>query len=170
MDLPSDLPVEKRQAVRILVLDRTDRVLLLHIQEPLHPEEGACWELPGGGIAPEESVIDAALRELREETGIFIQAKEVGPPNWRRGVTFRHAGVRRVQDEVVVLVRLGVDGPAVDEAHQSADEIATYMGYRWWPVAEVERSAERFFPGQLPALLRRFLDGEHIEEPFEWFS
>ena len=33
---------------------------------------GATWELPAGGIKDRESEEEGALRELREETGIWI--------------------------------------------------------------------------------------------------
>lgn len=71
---------------------------------------------------------------------------------------------------MVVAVRLRDRTPAVEEAHQLPDELDTYLGARWWSVEEVEVSHERFFPGRLPSLLRRFLAGEQIQEPFEYFS
>jgi 8-oxo-dGTP pyrophosphatase MutT (NUDIX family) len=165
-----DLPVIERNVVRLVVMDLEDRVLLFRIREPLHPEQGTCWELPGGGIDAGETYVAAALRELREETGILANPADVGPPSWRRRATFRHAGVRRLQSEIVVLVRLTVPGPAVDETEQLTDEKETYFGFRWWRIAELEMSTERFYPSRLPALLRRFLDGERIDEPFDYFS
>src|SRR5690625_4551187 len=165
-----EFPVVRRSAVRLVVLDADERLLLLRSEEPEHPEQGRVWELPGGGIDPGETYARAAIRELAEEAGIAAEASEVGPPTWRRRVTFLHAGQRRIQDEVVVAVRLGDRAPAVDEAAQHPDERDTYRGARWWTVAEVETSRERFFPGRLPHLLRRFLNGEQIAEPFEYFS
>lgn len=170
MDIPRDLPVVERDVVRLVVLDVDGRVLLFQIREPLHPEQGTCWELPGGGIDADETYVDAALRELREETGILAAPGDVGPPTWRRRATFRHAGVRRLQNEVIVRVRLVRSAPAVDEADQLTDEKDTYLGYRWWTVADIEASRERFYPGRLPTLLRRFLGGERVDEPFEYFS
>jgi 8-oxo-dGTP pyrophosphatase MutT (NUDIX family) len=166
----NDLPVVERDVVRLIVLDVEDRILLFRIREPLYPEEGTCWELPGGGIDAGETIVSAALRELREETGIDADPSDVGPPTWWRRVTFRHAGVRRLQNEVVVSVRLPIAGPPVDETGQLADEKEIYLGFRWWSVFEIEAATERFYPGTLPALVRRVLDGEQIEEPFEYFS
>lgn len=44
-----------------------DEVLLIRRGRP--PKAGE-WSLPGGRIEPGERAIDAALRELREETGV----------------------------------------------------------------------------------------------------
>lgn len=170
MELPRDLPILRRSAVRLVVLDINGRVLLFRIREPLDPDQRTCWELPGGGIQADETYADAALRELAEETGIHAGSNDLGSPSWRRKVTFRHAGFRRLQDEVVVAVRLNESVPGVSDADQSTAEQENYRGFRWWSVAEIETSTERFYPGQLPALIRRFLEGEQIEEPFEFFS
>ena len=46
---------------------RGDEVLLIRRGRP--PKAGE-WSLPGGRIEPGERAVDAALRELREETGV----------------------------------------------------------------------------------------------------
>lgn len=53
-------------AVGVVCL-RGDQVLLIRRGTP--PRQGE-WSLPGGRIEPGERAVDAALRELREETGI----------------------------------------------------------------------------------------------------
>lgn len=56
-------------AVGVVCL-RGDKVLLVRRGQP--PRKGE-WSLPGGRIEPGERAVDAALRELREETGIEAQ-------------------------------------------------------------------------------------------------
>ncbi|HEX8660609.1 MAG TPA: NUDIX hydrolase [Brevundimonas sp.] len=62
--LPSPVP-----AVGVVCL-RDDQVLLIRRGTP--PRQGE-WSLPGGRIEPGERAVDAALRELREETGVAAE-------------------------------------------------------------------------------------------------
>jgi 8-oxo-dGTP pyrophosphatase MutT (NUDIX family) len=168
--MPRDLPVIERDAVRVVVRDSDERTLLFHTHDVLRPAFGTWWELPGGGLDPGETYLDAAIRELREESGIVVVPEQVGPPVWRRTGAFRHRQVRHLQREIVVLVELGRPGPEISEAERLDYELEDYFGYRWWPIEDLIHSPERFYPGKLPHYLPHLLAGEQVDEPLEVFS
>jgi 8-oxo-dGTP pyrophosphatase MutT (NUDIX family) len=65
---------EQYTHVRVFCLDAEGRVLLMKWRDPFDGHE--TWEPPGGGIEPGESPLDAARRELREETGIVAELRD----------------------------------------------------------------------------------------------
>ena len=73
----------ERHAVRVVLTDEGGRILLFHALTPDQIPDG-WWELPGGGIDPGETYLEAAVREIREETGLILDPGAVGPPAWRR--------------------------------------------------------------------------------------
>src|SRR3954469_11583996 len=67
------IAMRKRPSSRLLILDPQGRVLLfrfVHKNGPLAGQD--FWATPGGGLEPGEGFEAAAIRELREETGIEI--------------------------------------------------------------------------------------------------
>lgn len=60
---------------RAIVLDDKDRMLMVK----QHHEDHDIWMVPGGGIKDGESAAEAAVREVKEETGLDI---EVGSLVW----------------------------------------------------------------------------------------
>ena len=56
--------------IRVLaaVIQRGDDYLIC--QRPAHKRHGGLWEFPGGKLDPDESLLDAAKRELLEELGV----------------------------------------------------------------------------------------------------
>jgi 8-oxo-dGTP pyrophosphatase MutT (NUDIX family) len=66
----------KHLRVRILLLNESGEVLL--VRSWLGHQN---WSLPGGGIQRNETPLQAAIRELQEETGVVLQpaaVKELG--------------------------------------------------------------------------------------------
>ena len=55
-----------RLAVAVMVLNKDDKVLLVK-----GPKRG--WEFPGGYVGEGESIKEAAIREVKEESGIDIE-------------------------------------------------------------------------------------------------
>ena len=67
-----------RPAARAVILDPSDRILLVRFEFPTR----IVWATPGGGIEPGETAEDALRRELEEEAG--LTDFELGPLVWTR--------------------------------------------------------------------------------------
>lgn len=65
-----------RNAAYVIVRDDEGRLLLSRISAELPDLEGQ-WSMPGGGLEWGEHPVDAARRELEEETGITADIGEV---------------------------------------------------------------------------------------------
>ncbi|HET9447862.1 MAG TPA: NUDIX domain-containing protein [Steroidobacteraceae bacterium] len=165
-----DLPVVERTAARLVVVDAAGRILLLHVQDLSNPQFGTAWELPGGGMEAHETFVDAATRELREETGLEVSPERIEAPRWRRRIEYVYRGERRHQRELVALVRIEESSPGTHDSLRVGAEKEDVIEARWWSLEQIMVSSERLYPRSLPTLLPRFLAGEFLEEPLEIWS
>lgn len=104
------------------------RVLIIH--RPRYND----WSLPKGGVEPNESLEDAALREVREETGIECRiGREIAvlryPYRTRKGNIKPKAVHYFLMEPLATL--LVVDGDEVDMAEWvSIDEAKKRLSYK----------------------------------------
>ncbi len=157
-----------RLGARVLLLDANDRLLLMHAHDPAEPDR-RWWELPGGGLQPNETTAQACRRELAEETGIELDLDEVGPCVWVRETRFRFRRRHYHRREWVHLARLPQSGPPVrTRLCHTANEQLTLLGERWWSAQELAAATgEWFLPPSLPALLPDILAGRYGDTPRE---
>ena len=155
--MSNDAPVA-RPTVRVLLIDASDRVLLFKHVAASQPER---WGAPGGGIRPEESAEQAALRELWEEVGLCDA--ELGPCVWLRSVVYPGPNRLREMQERYYVCR--VDELTVDAQNQSEHERGVILDQRWWAIDEIAASSEVFAPSALAALLRPILAGDLPAKP-----
>jgi 8-oxo-dGTP diphosphatase len=62
----------RRIGAAAVIVDKRGHVLLVR-----HTYGRLNWEIPGGASEPGESVIETALREVREETGLTVEAERL---------------------------------------------------------------------------------------------
>ena len=144
-------------------------MLLVNTRELSTPERGRWWKLPGDGNESGDHV-DAVVRELREGTGITVMPEQVRPPTWQRTGVIRHCGVRRVQHEVVVLVRRDVTEPPIAQTGRLDYKREDYFDDRWWPTRDVVDSTETFYAGKPPADARGLPRRRQLDEPLDLWS
>jgi len=168
--VPGPDGVRERSASRVILMDDAGRVLVMRGHDVNQPER-SWWFTVGGGIDPEETPVQAALRETREEVGIALTAEDlVGPVLTRTGIFEFFAETCR-QYEVFYLARTPGAVEVTTEGWTAAErELLDEMA--WLTAAELREQPLEVFPPELPDVVDHLAagwDGEvrHLGEQFD---
>jgi 8-oxo-dGTP pyrophosphatase MutT (NUDIX family) len=146
-------PVVEREAVRVVLLDGNDRVLLIEMHDPARPDRGWYWVTPGGGREPDESQTECAARELLEETGLRLDPADLGPVVHEEVIEYGFEGHLVRQHQVFLLHR--VESFDVDTRGWDAAEVRSQRKVRWWSTDELSGTSEAVHPDNLLELVTR---------------
>ncbi|MGI4894621.1 MAG: NUDIX hydrolase [Janthinobacterium lividum] len=148
--------VRTRDAARVVVLDEVGRVLLLRGSDPARAGTD-WWFTVGGGLEPGESARAAAVRELREETGLLVESSQLQGPAWVRTAEFSFLGEACRQHEEFFVLRVaansGAEEVGLDRFGWTELEWESLSEVRWWVPADLASSGTEFYPPKLVALL-----------------
>jgi 8-oxo-dGTP diphosphatase len=140
-----------REAVRALLVDPDHRVLLVRFEFPTATR----WALPGGGLEPGESHLEALRRELEEELGL-VDA-DIGPQIWHRLhiVAFLNGEFDGQRERIHLIHCDAFDPePKLSWAEMNAEFVHEL---RWWTLGQIAASDAHFVPNELHSLLDTLL-------------
>ena len=158
--VPGEDGLRFRRAARVLLLDAEDRLLLVRGHDVDQPER-SWWFTVGGGIDAGESARQAAVREVREETGLLLDEAALVGPVLTRSALFDFYAEHCRQDEEFFLARVG---EALDTATVARDgwtevELDVLDELRWWRLDDLAAETREVFPEGLADLVRPLLGG-----------
>ena len=141
--------VKHRATARIMLIDELNRIFLLKTHFDAEVGLPPRWLTPGGAIDEGESTLEAAVRELREETGMIIDLDVLGEPvlvatgrwDWVDGLNY-HTYTDTIYE-------LKVQNFKPDTSGFTQDELRDILEYRWWTVEEILGSQESLAPHDL---------------------
>lgn len=154
--------MRERHTVRVLLLDPRQRLLLMKGRLAHAPDAPGQWFTIGGGVEAGESLMQAAAREIAEETGFTDVAPE--GPVWRREVLAATGqGDPMLVRETYVLARCGGGEPSRDG--WDALERSLIDDIAWWSLEEMARAEDEVFhpPGVADHLARLLAEGPPAE-------
>jgi 8-oxo-dGTP pyrophosphatase MutT (NUDIX family) len=139
-----------RVAARVLLVDDEGRVLLFRGGDPARPEAGTWWFTPGGGVEGDETLVQAARREVLEETG-HVLPDDLGPVILTRITRFSFEGARYEQTDNFFRVKAAHS--QIDYSGWTELEHRTIHLHRWWTISELRQTTENIYPENLLELL-----------------
>ena len=154
-----------RRGARVLLLASSPegpRLLMVRGHDP-HDAGRFFWFTPGGGLEAGETMREAAVRELAEETGLVLETHELVGPVWRRTALFDFASKPYTQVEELYVGRLeDAERRARTAAEWTAVELETIDELAWLTQEDLATAEIEVFPVQLREAWDVFLawDGE----------
>ena len=143
--------MRERQSARLLVISPAGEVLLFRFDHPDGPLAGACyWATPGGALEDGERFEAAAIRELREETGIRVDTL-AAPVGHRQFPMRLPSGEEVLAVERYFLVQ--VPSPVISSAEWTAHERQVMTAHRWWSEQALRATQETVWPEGLIEML-----------------
>jgi 8-oxo-dGTP pyrophosphatase MutT (NUDIX family) len=159
-----------RNTVKVVLLNEANELLLMCMDAPTitaigQEYRGRFWTLIGGEIEANESIRDAAAREIFEETGLTREDIEFGPEVWWGELDLVLYDIPTHIRQQFIVARTPQSKISLD--HLTDAEKAVVKQVAWFSLDRIVDSSEVIYPILLPQYLPDVIAGRYPAEPLE---
>lgn len=157
-----------RTSVRVILVNQNNELLLLKADDPNTTTasghyNGPFWFLVGGQIERNETIEEAALREIFEEAGIEKHHIELGPIVWKGEFDLMMNGVLTRQKQSFIVAKTNVTEISLNYLTKQEKEVI--KDFRWFSYKQIDESDELIYPLCLKKHLPAILAGHYPCKP-----
>lgn len=157
-----------RKAVRLLLLNEQKQLLLLYAEDPFITDPqgkpyGPFWLTVGGAIEEEETLEEAAYRELKEETGLEKIDVTLGPIVWFGSFEAILGGTLMRMDQTFMVAYTSVHHISFDFLDPLEKNVIRKA--QWFSLQDIQRCQDLILPSILSTHLGPLLEGDYPVEP-----
>ena len=162
------LPI--RNSVKVILLNEKNELLLMcadtpKIRSPKRKYLGKFWFLVGGEIEPGESLQEAALREIFEETGILKEKIELGPIVW-------FGEFDLILNDILTHLKQTFIVAKTNQKKASLTNLTPWEAFvvkkiKWFSLKEIKNSKETIYPILLPKYLPVIISEKYPKKPLK---
>ena len=160
------LPIHN--SIRILLINQENKLLLMCADDPKTTSKdgayhGRFWFLIGGKIEADEGLMEAAVRELKEETGLDANNVTFGPKVWFGEFEMVLSGTMTRLKQQFVVAHTKKSETTLD--YLTPDEQKVVEKIAWFSLDDIKCSKEVVYPVVLQDYLPAILASNYPAEP-----
>ena len=126
-------------------------------------ENNIFWFTLGGKIEDNETIVEAAIRETIEESGIDEYYLNIGPIVWKHKHELFFQGVNTSMLENYIVIR--TNQKKTNTAGMTKSELQVVNKIKWWAIKDILDTQETIYPTFLKTYLPDIVHRKYPRKP-----